>query len=68
MVVEIPVLFKKESPVEPEAGEGLVVVEEEETVENPNGDGEEAAAAPDKDDEKRDGVELADVVDEPKMD
>lgn len=62
--VELAVGFEKESPVEAEKGEGegLVVVVEEVLVENPNGDGEEAAA-----DAKRDGVELADE-DDPKMD
>lgn len=53
--VELPVLFEKESPVEAENGEakGLVVVEEVLLVENPNWDGEEAAAAPDKEDDPK---------------
>lgn len=68
--VELPVLFKKENPVEAEkggaeAGAGLVVVEEV-MVDTPNGDGEEAAA-PEEDDAKRDGVEPANE-DDPKKD
>lgn len=53
--VELPVLFEKESPVEAENGEakGLVIVEEVLLVENPNWDGEEAAAAPDKEDDPK---------------